>query len=98
MEDLTCPTCGSDNVPKSVKGAIGQAELMDVRGREALIRALETMYLYGETSKEPHWEKTMRDIVGNLSPLTEAAVDDVGYDTVWRFFKARFVLVNTAVA
>lgn len=97
-DELKCPTCGSESVPTSVKAAIGEAALMAAHGRNALMRALETMYLYGETTKEPHWEKTMRGIVSNLSPQTGAALDDVGYDTVWRFFKAQFVLVDPKTA
>lgn len=90
-EDLTCPTCGSDRVPTHIKVALAEVAEMPPAGREALMRALETLYLYGaDTTEDSPWKKTTYGIVGHLSPNTEIALRELDADAVWRFFRARF--------
>ena len=90
-DDLRCPTCSSESIPLSVKEALGEVVLLQQRPQDALMSALETLYLYGgDATGEPHWNKTMHDIVGHISPRTEVALRDIGADAVWRFFKAEF--------
>lgn len=94
-EDLSCPTCGSTDVPTAIRRASAEVESLVAPARAALMQAVEQLYLYGDARVSraddgDSWQRATMKIVGHLSPRTEAAIDDLGADAVWRFLESKF--------
>lgn len=89
-EKPKCPTCGSDEVPIRVIEAMGEAKKMSRSTLEALLLLLENLYMYGTGNQPEPFQEGVLAAIGRLSPKTRGAVDELGPDAVYTFFRAEF--------